>query len=378
MRRRSHPAALLLSIGLLAFPAHAVVIHSGDLLVTDTNGARVFVVRVADGSVEALAPRLGVPNLLAAPAGIVQSQSTGAVFVVDNQLDELIRIDPTSGEQAVVNVIGGTPVSVGSGPWGLAIREQPGATEFWVSARGSHEIRHLVALTGFGIVSLPVVSNPVLASARGIALDSEDAVDVLHVARDDGEGYSNVVLSNGGLFNPLYYEAGIVQPPTDVSPGFPAWDVERAKPQGIESERVYLTLQATQIVLGIPFCDPANTAVSQYGITDLIPYHHDAIRTDIAPGDGDPLHCPLAVAAAADGRLYVTDTLLPAPLGTAARVVRVGPPGVWDTREVVASLPDLQGSLTLPSGLFVAPEPESLGCGWAALLTCAALAARRR
>jgi hypothetical protein len=380
LRSRSLAASLL----LFAPPALAAV-DAGDLLVTDQNGARVLVVDPDTGAVAVLSPPPAGPNFLVSPTGIVMSDR-GTVYVVDQSTNQLVGIDASTGAQFVVREIGGSPVSVGSEPFGLALRDSEQAVEFWVSARGSAEIRALVALVGFGIASSPLVQDARFANARGIALVG----DALDVAMDDGQGYYSVALDGGSISDPLLdydtFPPGL--PPSDESPEVPAWDVE---PYLFEVEvnfletitfRTALSLRDTVILPpGIPACKPDTSRIVAYGTSysnfDPIDPTSFASGT-IEPADGTPLHCPTALVTGLDGALYATDSAF--SNGAGSQLVRLQP-GESTQTEIVAALPDPPSSVMFPGGLAVAPVsvPEP-GADAAALSLLAAMLvlARRR
>ena len=373
------------SLLLFAPPALAAV-GAGDLLVTDQNGARVLAVDPDTGNVKVLSPPPAGPNLLVSPTGIVMSDR-GTVYVVDQSTDQLIGIDASNGEQFVVELAGGIPVSVGSEPFGLALRDSASAIEFWVSARGSAEIRALVVIVGLGIVSSPLVQDARFANARGIAV----AGDALDVAMDDGQGYYRVALDGGSISDPLLsYDSLFPElPPIDESPDVPAWDVEpylwQVKLSFFETTmfRTALSLRDTVILPpGIPACKPATSRIVAYGTTykqfgiDLTSFASGTIE----PADGTPLHCPTALVTGLDGALYATDSAF--SNGSGSQLVRLWP-GTLLAPQIVAALPDSQSSVMFPGGLAVAPvsvpEPGA-GASAAAFAALGALvaAARRR
>ena len=369
--------SLVASLLLLAPPALAAV-DAGDLLVTDQNGARVLVVDPDTGNVKVLSPRPGGDNLLVAPTGIAMSDR-GTVYVVDQSTNQLVGIDASSGAQFVVQAGGGGPVSVGSEPFGLALRDSASAVEFWVAARGSAEIRALVALVGFGIASSPLVQDARFANARGIAL----AGDVLDVAMDDGQGYYTVALDDGSIGDPLLSYDSLIPglPPIDESPDVPAWDVE---PYLFDVEvslletisfRTALSLRETMLIPpGVPVCKEATSRIVAYGTSfrqfDPIDPTSFASGT-IEPADGTPLHCPTALVTGLDGALYATDSAF--SNGSGSQLVRLQPGAVTQT-EIVAALPDAPGGVTFPGGLAVAPVsvPEA-GAGGAGISLLASM-----
>lgn len=370
---RSFVASLL----LFAPPALAAV-GAGDLLVTDQNGARVLVVDPDTGNVKVLSPPSAGPNLLVSPTGIAMSK-LGIVYVVDQSTDQLVGIDASNGAQFVVREIGGSPVSVGSEPFGLALRDSEAAVEFWVSARGSAEIRAIIGLIGFGITSFPLVQDARFAKARGIAL----AGDALYVAMDDGQGYYTVALDDGSIGDPLLsYDSWIPElPPIDESPDVPAWDVE---PYGFQVEvslfetitfHTALSLRDTVLIPpGIPACKEATSRIIAYGTSyrQLDPVDPTSFASGtLEAADGTPLHCPTALVTGLDGALYATDSVF--SNGAGSQLVQLWP-GTILAPQIVAALPDSQSGVMFPGGLAVAPVsvPEP-GAGAAQLALLASM-----
>jgi hypothetical protein len=319
--------------------------------VSDQNGARVLAVDPDTGSVRVLSPPPGGPNLLVAPAGIAMSE-IGMVYVVDESTNQLVGIDPSNGAQFVVQAGGGGPLSVGSEPFGLALRDSEAAVELWVSARGSAEIRAIIGLIGFGITSFPLAQDARFANARGVAVTG----DMLDVAMDDGQGYYRVALDGGSIFDPLLsYDSLFPElPPIDESPDVPAWDVE---PYGYQVEVSFLetvtfhtalTLRDTALLppYGIPVCKPATSGVVAYGTSyrQFDPVDPTSFANDtIEPADGTPLHCPTALVTGLDSTLYATDSEY--PNGAGSQLVRLWP-GTAVEPEIVAALPDSQSSVS--------------------------------
>jgi hypothetical protein len=126
-RRRRVAAALWIggAAGLLAPAAAASQLQRGDLVVTDSSGARVLRVDRA-GHVEDFSPPAGGANLLVQPAGIVVLDD-GPVYVAD-QANGLIEIDRDTGEQHVLL----SPV--GTSPWGIDALPTALGAELFVSA----------------------------------------------------------------------------------------------------------------------------------------------------------------------------------------------------------------------------------------------------
>lgn len=366
--------------GLFGGPAaHAIL--AGDLLVTDRANDRVIGARPSTGAVWVVSPRPGGADLLEDPAGIVMTDF-GVILVVDEATSQLVAIDAATGDQWVVNeTVGGAPLDVGTEPFGLALRQTEGAYEMWISARGSHEIRHVSGLEAFGIASETLSSDARWAHARGVAVDG----DSLLVAMDDGQGYWMVDLETGDIYDPLLERDPLNPwaPPTDHSPDLPAWDVEPYQYQVqvnlFDTITFDTAIALRQTLLTPPFflsCDPAGTRLEAYGTLyrSLSPLDPTSFaRGTIEAADGTPLRCPTAMVTGQDGGLYVLDTSL--PFGGDPTIVRVAP-GSGQEPTVVASLASVASQ---PMGLAVAPvaapEPEA-GAGAIALAALLALARR--
>jgi hypothetical protein len=367
---------LMLPALLLAAPPARATVKAGDLLVTDYNGARVLAVDPVTGDTHVLSPRPGGENLLVRPTGIVMA-SFGDIFVVDETTNRLVAIDASTGEQVVVDTAPGVPVEVGDEPFGLALHETGGGYELWISARGSHEIRHLVGLVGFGISSSPISTDARWSDARGIAVHGTR----LAVAVDEGQGYWTMDMDGNPIFDP-FLESTTLGGTVDRSPGVPVWDVEPYTFEYLltQYDAVFTERSLAVIPPGIPVCDLATSGVTARGTQTLI--ETKVFVTELEPADGTPLHCPMALATGLDGALYVTDSL--SPSGGGAQLVRLGPgnPILDPQVEVVAALPDPQGAITLPVGLAVAPvdaaEPGSESAAVASSLVLAALVGGKR
>jgi len=357
----------------------------GDLLVSDANNARVLVVEPGTGETWPLTPRAGSgPNLLVEPAGIVMC-SSGTVYVADATINRLIRVDPRTGTQSIVNrgFLGtGEPLNVGAAPWGIfvgtdyALFEPPEPPpqfcgsdgDLWVTARESTEVRRTV-VTGsllFNLGTEQVASAALLASARGAAIGSTGGVLLWRVLQ--------VALGPSGWAT-VYLETGEVVPGSAALPatydGVATWG----------SSVVLTRREETVIPPGLRFCIYAASGVhaSTGGITDLNTGHYVwSAPTPVSLGG--LFRCPIALASAPNGSVYVTDTSQ--PFGGSARVIRLGPAGTWNVQTLVAEIPD-GATLTWPAGIAVAPvsAPEPDGAAVVALgvLTCfGAISSSRR
>ncbi|MCZ7619878.1 MAG: hypothetical protein M5U32_16825 [Myxococcota bacterium] len=356
----------------------------GDLLVSDANNARVLVVEPDTGGTWQLTPRAGSgPNLLVAPAGIAMC-SSGTVYVVDATINRLIRIDPRTGTQSIVNqgFFGtGGPLNVGAAPWGIFVGtdytiappELPpqfcgSDGDLWVTARGSTEVRRTV-VTGSPLFSLSteqVASAASLASARGAAIGSTGGVLLWRVLQ--------VALGPSGWAT-VYLDTGEVVPGSAALPatydGVATWGSSVALTRRVE----------TVIPPGLPVCIYAASGVhaSTGGFTDLNTGHF--VWSAPAPVSlGGLFRCPIAIASAPNGSVYVTDTSQ--PFGGSARVIRLGPAGTWNAQTLVAEIPD-GATLTWPAGIAVAPvsapEPDGAAAVALGVLACfGAISSSRR
>lgn len=348
----------LLVAGLLPAPATswASGLHVGDLLVTDANGARVLRVDPVTGAVSTFSPPASGTNLLVRPAGIA-TLTDGSIFVADNTTNRLVRIDPATGVQTVA-LQPGVPLpgllDVGSGPWGVSA--DPVDT-LYVVARETQIVSRVDPLGSAIFTATQVASDPKLVDARGI---DASTTDLTVASPTDGLG---IFLLPSGTLN------GFVGSP---GPGLAVYDVAGT----VISAQVHTfdTLQATKVVMvgDVPvlLCDGASSGVGGKSGGEGSLYT-----------GGGYFRCPQALASASDGSLYVTDAASPFPGGGDARVVKVGPPGTWDTQTFVASLGD-SGGPTLPAGIAimkktVVPEPGP-EAGLAAALAMLVAESRRR
>jgi hypothetical protein len=359
MNCRLRAAALWL--GLLALlsvaplPAAALVIHQGDLVISDLNGGRLLLVHVESGTVETITPRAGSgPNLLVAPAGLAMSNH-GFLYVVDNSQRTLVRVDPTTGAQTVIADASG-PIVFGEDPFGLAFHEGLLWQEFFVGVRSTGAITRVSCTLVSGCSASAISTDPRLASSRGIDLWETQ----LFVAVESGQGAWAVANSDGAIGDPLYYNDGSVVLPDwkDVSPLEPAFDaaMRPVANQVMFEDALVLTVQDVDVIYGIPFCSSPGTRIMEYLYTIPLPIIPDRIdENPVAIADGTPLRCPGAVAIADDESIFVTDTLLPFPLGGDAQVVWIGPVDAWTQQVVVASLPDLPNTTTMPASMVMSP-----------------------
>lgn len=344
----------------------------GDLLVSDANNARVLVVEPATGATWQLTPRAGSgPNLLVAPAGIAMC-SSGTVYVADTTINRLIRVDPLTGTQSIVNqgIFGiGGPLDVGAAPWGIFVGidytiappELPpqfcgSDGDLWVTARESMEVRRTVVTGSFPpfLGTEQVASAALLASARGAAIGSTGGPLLSRVLQ--------VALGPSGWAT-VYPGTGEVVPGSAALPatydGVATWGSSVVLTRRVETVIPPFLLVCNQAASGVH--------ASTGGYTDLNTGHF----VWSAPNPvslGGLFRCPIALASAPNGSVYATDTSLPPPFGGSARVIRLGPAGTWSAQTLVAEIPD-GATLTWPAGIAVAPVsvPEPDGAAVVAL-----------
>ncbi len=374
--------ALLALLSVAPLPAAALVIHQGDLVISDLNGGRLLLVHVESSTVETITPRAGSgPNFLVAPAGLAMS-SGGYLYVVDNSQRTLVRVDPRTGAQSVIEDASG-PIVFGEDPFGLAFHEELLWQEFFVGVRSTGAITRVHCSLFSGCSASTISTDSRLDSSRGIDL----FLTRLFVAVESGQGAWAVSSSNGAITDPLYYNAGtqFIENWLDVSPLAPAFDaaIRPAAGQILFDDALVLTVQDIDVVYpGIPVCSQPGTRIMEYLHSTPVPILPERIQTVVvATADDTPLRCPGAVAIADDESIFVTDTLLPFPLGGDAQVVWIGPVDTWTQQVVVASLPDLPNTATMPASMVMSPVtvPEP-AVSVAAAMHCAALGilARRR
>jgi DNA-binding beta-propeller fold protein YncE len=118
-------ASALAIAALVAFSAAAApTLRQGDVLISDTSNDRILYVNPTNGPVRVFSPRNDEANLLDAPAGI-DIDPTGAVFVLSSGTGRLVRIDPTTGAQTIVNAFDTTtfygPIALGAQAAGLDV-----------------------------------------------------------------------------------------------------------------------------------------------------------------------------------------------------------------------------------------------------------------
>lgn len=331
------------SLASLAWPAPARAqgLAAGDLVVSDLANARVLRVR-PNGVVSVLSPRAGSgPNRLDAPTGIAVAPDQ-TVYVVDNDLDALIEIDPATGEQTKIplfRISNGAYVesSTGQEPWGLALDD---FGVLWVSASASNIVRRIGIATGVVETVLNANDLGTGSGPYGLWVKHDVLETELIVANADAGSY---------FFQPGNEE---IIPPFDVSAS--VWDVELIEDQ----INLLLMLQRT----------PGSGAFSCGEDSGL---YGNVLGSNGPLAVGGLIRCPYAMVLDADA-IYVAEAA--STIGGGARVVRVNRGDFADS--VLANLPD-GVSDTIPAGIAYVAAPEATS-GVTALLAIACLWTLRR
>jgi len=345
--------SLLITAGLLASTAaFALELLPGDLLVTDSGGARVLRVRPSDGSVAVLAPQPSSNQRLQKPTGITIDHH-GDVLVADATRGQVLTVDPVDGWQYILessDFLGeADPVPVGDAPYGIADYDDGIFQYYYVASAGAI----------FGIDedffvdwnSYVVVSDPLLAGARDLAIQFTDSplgplADVLFVA---GAGSGLVAFD----FGTDELTAAYTPPPNHH---VLAVDVATS----VGSAAVFSDVEITGSA-----CTPGTAAIYTAGVTPTL------------LSSGGLLRCPVSVAADSLG-IYVGDV---ASLdGGNARILKLSPAeGGTYTQSLVA---DIDGTSANPASIAIVPEPipepEFALLSASALGTVVAIAARSR
>jgi hypothetical protein len=123
--------------------APAIHLAKGDLLVLDATNQKVLRVDVETGAVDDFSPRDGGGNLIDTPRGIAASPE-GDVYVTNYADGALVKIDPASGAQSIVEFywggVGG-PLDLGTHPAGVDVSVEAPAggdqRDVYVSSRGA-------------------------------------------------------------------------------------------------------------------------------------------------------------------------------------------------------------------------------------------------
>jgi len=345
-RRRSARAGIAACTVLaVCTPASAVQLRAGDLLVTDAVNARVLHVDPATGVVTPFSPRANGANLLFAPAGIAIDPD-GAIFVADSFADRIVRIDPTTGAQAVVRDFSAQlgdfgPSDVGTAPQGIDLEDS--VTGF--------DRRDLFVASADGLYRVSRSSDATFTAPLSNAADVLLGTDVtLEEHNLSGDPYSLWVVANGVLVR-WYFENGVTQP---------------------------LTASNARNVSGVEYAPgaPLFTRRACYEASSLNglfvydgPFGGTQLEYD---GFASCLGRPLAVASPT--LLYGTYgdadvvTLVPEIGGYASAIVATLPEG---------DVPAVAADLAVSPVTFPAPEPPVALLGLAALMVLTAHAMRR-
>lgn len=318
--------------------AQAQGLEAGDLVVSDLANARVLRIR-PNGAVSVLSPRAGSgPNRLDAPTGIVVAPDQ-TIYVVDNDLDALIEIDPATGVQTEIplfRIVNDAFVesSTGQEPWGLALDE---FGVLWVSASASNIVRRIGVATGVVETVIPASDLGTGGGPYGLWVAHDGLETELIVANADAGTY---------LFAPGSEE---ILPPFD--PSASVWDVDLIEDQ----LNLLLLLQRT----------PGSGAFSCGADSGL---YGNVLGTDGPLAIGGLIRCPYAMVLDADA-IYVAEAA--STIGGGARIIRIERAGYADS--IFANLPD-GASDTIPAGIayVAAPEaadavtaPFAIACMWA-------------
>jgi hypothetical protein len=325
-------------------------IAPGDLLVADRGNARILAVDRDTGAVRDFSPRAGSgANLLDAPADLV-SLADGSVYVVDQGIHDLIRIDAATGAQSLVqNCILEfppvcTPVGVGDIPRGIdVIGPEP---SFVVAA--TNELRRV---RYEGAPSYRWSSEALAINVAGVHREaayfyyaSIPPVELIYTIAERGA---------------LLYLIG--------STTYPIYDPGLHRVTSLDTNQLG-TVYFTETEPDASDCVASASAVRWFnGFTLFGP--------ETLWLSGEPLRCPEAIALAQEAvydAIYVADVDISTT--EPARLLRLDY-GFPYLVTVLAPLPDATMQ-TLPSAIAIyAPEPQGLAAACAALL---ALACRRR
>src|SRR5215813_1044977 len=191
-------ALLLFAWSASAHGAQPIQLRQGDVLVSDTYGSRILYVDTQAGTTTDFSPRAGSgANLLQSPQGIAIDPD-GPIFVVDEQTNRLISIDPSTGVQSVVDevsIVSGDlgPLNVGTAPRGLRISPDKNPClgclrELYISESGA--IYEVTRGTFQGTSAVSLSTDPLLTQDyNDIAIDESGGTLVaLYVT-----GYEGIV-----------------------------------------------------------------------------------------------------------------------------------------------------------------------------------------
>lgn len=128
--RLARAACLLLVAGRVALAADlavAAALRPGDVIVVDHANARVLRVD-GNGGVATFSPPSATPNLFDSPSGI--GVGPDGTIVVANESGSLVKLDPASGAQSLVEGIFSGPPDLGVEPQDVAVNPRAPAPGF--------------------------------------------------------------------------------------------------------------------------------------------------------------------------------------------------------------------------------------------------------
>lgn len=339
-------AALLAPI---ASPAQAP--RAGDLVLTDSIGDRVLVVRGDTGAVQEVSPQ-ATTNLLSLPTGIAVAPD-GTIYVSDFGLDRLLRIDPVTGAQAILRT---PPFPIGTGnPVEVT---DPRALDHTQDILGRN---HLYVL---GASRLWEASETLFGGWGASAGNTAGVLgDPYDLTIDEADSAVYVAAGRNGL---------VAQLPPDpccmpiVSPELLSVGGQPALHHTTGVDRLGSALVASQMIVRESdlFC-PVSSGLSRVISID------GAVEVESA---GGLLRCPRYVTASRNGsRLYVVD--FATTNGNDPRIVQLTRTGSGWSQSILA--PDL-GTTQVGGMALVVPEAGASASIAAALLALAVLRRRRR
>jgi len=355
-------AMLLFACSAPARGAQPIQLRQGDVLVSDTYGSRILYVDTQAGTTTGFSPRAGSgTNLLQRPSGIAIDPD-GPIFVVDEQTNRLISIDPSTGVQSVVDefsIVNGDlgPLNVGTVPRGLRISPDKNPCigclrELYISEPGAiYEVTRGI-LQGTSAVALS--TDPLLSQTyNDIAIDeSGGSLVALYVT-----GYDGIVTydANSETVSNLLSSTEV----SDADYGSDLFFVEQSP------------------------CTNTSTASGLYDF-------HLPSGPSTAISTGGSLMCPTAERAVSPTEFVVADyygglvdvfyfggiLTLGSSNAPPAAQTRSLQPGWY--QQPLASLPIDAFALAVSPSTFPAPEPSGSLSAAVSLSALAALARRRR
>jgi len=363
-------ALLVCGVAWLAAAPAGAQLATGDLVVTDLPGLRVWQVRPSSNEAAVFSPPPAGTNLLTTPTDVATTSDRG-VYVADGS--RIVAIDPDTGEQSVLTRTVIDPIGGGIDHvpliWDgfLAGIDADENDALWV-------VEDRVGLPG----RLWKVTSGILGWARSPMLETGDLgrIDNGLAVTSDDDGDANDVFfptAAGGVLN---VDVGTGDPVAIVEdPFFPLSDYYKGGIDAVgdcEDLACAALFSSSTWLTSVPIC--AGSDLDAFVLVAIIA----GVSTLL---DGLP-GCATGVAALTGSDAYVTVVDLnpfedPAP-GQVRRVYSL-PSGF--TSELVAELP---GYLPMSLGQAVsgmdivrAPEPGAAALGAAALATLAGCARRR-